>query len=383
MLNNDKNLKWNKEVKVEENPLYWKGLPLIDTSGKRYGKKPIMVELFCGCGGTSLGFEMAGYEVALGLDIHEPSIRTFKKNHPNAITILGDIKNIDPEIIKQILPFEIDVLVAGIPCQGFSLNNRKRHDEDERNYLYKEFIRFVKVLKPKAVMIENVSGIRSAGKGDFVKNIEKEVGEAAGMVIKSKLLYAPDFGVPQKRKRVIFIGVKGDEFNFEDIKKTHGPGTNKNYVTVREAIGDLPPIEAGEEASEYTRNPDSDYQKLMRNGSVKLYNHTAPKHPQSTIDKIKRIKPGEPIYPRFKQRIRLDWDDLSPTQVSGGIRPQFQFAHPEKDRGETIREKCRLQSFPDRFIVEGGVVQSRVQIGNAVPPLLAKAVAKALLKYLK
>jgi len=382
MKDKDKNIIWNKEVKVEENPSYWKGFPLIDTSGKREGKKPIMVELFCGCGGTSLGFEMAGYEIALGLDIHEPSIRTFKKNHPNAITILGDIKNIDPQTIKDILPFEIDVLMAGIPCQGFSLNNRKRHDEDERNYLYKEFIRFVKALKPKAVMIENVSGIRSAGNGDFVKNIEKEVGEAAGMTINSKLFYAPDYGVPQKRKRVIFIGVKGKEFEFDDVKKTHGEGTDKNYVTIREAIGDLPQIDAGEETNEYTQEPTSEYQILMRKGADTLHNHIAPKHPQSTIDKIKKTKQGEPIYHRFKQRIRLDWNDLSPTQVSGGIRSQFQFAHPEKDRGETIREKCRLQSFPDKFVVEGGVVQGRVQIGNAVPPLLAKAVAKALLKYL-
>lgn len=374
---------WKKTTKAEENPSYWKGFPLIDKSGKISGKKPIVVELFSGCGGTSKGFEMAGYEIAMGVDIHEPSIKTFKHNHPNANTILGDIKLIDPELIKELIPHEIDVLIAGIPCQGFSLNNRKRHDGDERNFLYKEFIRFVKVMKPKIVMIENVSGIRSASGGSFVKSIEKEVGEALGSKVQSKLLYAPDYGVPQRRKRVIFIGIRGKDFDFNKIKKTHGPGTNKDYVTVREAIGDLPPIKAGEETNEYIQDAISEYQKLMKKDYVgKLTNHCAPKHPESTIRKIHNIKQGQPIYERFRQRIRLDWNNLSPTQVSGGIRSQFQFAHPEIDRGETIREKCRLQSFPDSFEVLGGIVQSRVQIGNAVPPLLAKAIAKALLEYI-
>ena len=374
---------WDKTTKVEENPSYWKGFPIIDNSGKIKGDKPIVVELFSGCGGTSMGFEMAGYDIALGIDIHEPSIKTFKHNHPNAHTILGDIKQVDPKTILDLIPFKIDVLIAGIPCQGFSLNNRKRHDEDERNYLYKEFIRFAKVLNPKVVMIENVSGIKSAGGGEFLKSIEKEVGEAMNCRVNSKLLYAPDFGVPQKRKRVIFIGVQGHEFDFSKIKKTHGPETSKSYVTVKEAIGDLPPIKAGEESYTYTMEPFSEYQKLMRSKvSEKLTNHTAPKHPDSTIEKINKTKQGKPIYEKFRQRIRLAWDDLSPTQVSGGIRSQFQFAHPEIDRGETIREKCRLQSFPDDFEVQGGVVQARVQIGNAVPPLLAKAIATALKGYL-
>lgn len=124
---------------------------------------------------------------------------------------------------------------------------------------------------------------------------------------------------------------------------------------------------------------------MMRknNESGKLVNHKAPNHPDDTIKKIASTKPGKPMYPKFKQRIRLAWDILSPTQVSGGIRPQFQFGHPEDTRGLSVRERCRLQSFPDNFTIEGGTVQGRVQTGNAVPPLLAQAVAKALLIYLK
>jgi DNA (cytosine-5)-methyltransferase 1 len=375
---------WAKNVKVEENLYYWNGDPIVTPGKLTASKKPLIVELFCGCGGTSLGFEMAGYEVAVGCDIHVPSIRTFKLNHPNVSTILGDIRKISPKAILELLQGrEVDVLIGGVPCQGFSLNNRKRHENDERNLLYKEFIRFVKALKPKAVCLENVSGMKSTG--NFVETIEQDLSKAAGMNVKSKLLFAPDYGVPQSRTRLVFLGVRGiSKFDFDDIKKTHGPTTSKPYVTIKDAIGELPLLNANESADSYVSEPLSDYQRFMRKG-VKfnaLTNHKAPNHPQEVIEKIKNTKPGLPMYPKFKQRIRLAWDIQSPTQVSGGIRPQFQFGHPSENRGLTIRERCRLQSFPDTFVVDGGIVQGRVQTGNAVPPLLAKAVALALKKYL-
>jgi len=374
---------WDKSVKVEENGYYWKKDPIIDRGKIISNKKPIIVELFSGCGGTSLGFEMAGYEVALGCDIHIPSIKSFKKNHPNAFTILGDIKKIDPKIIKELLgERKIDVLIAGVPCQGFSLNNRKRHIDDDRNLLYKEFVRFVEKLQPKSIILENVSGMKSVG--TFVRDIEKDLSRAGDMVVKSKLLYAQDYGVPQKRSRLVFVGIKGKSFDFDKIKKTHGPGTTNPYVTIKDAIGDLPSLKPGESESEYSSEAFSEYQKLMRkkaNGT--LLCHSAPNHPDATIKKIKNTKPGNPMYPKFKQRIRLSWEIQSPTQVSGGIRPQFQFGHPEDSRGLSIRERCRIQSFPDDFIIEGGIVQGRVQTGNAVPPLLAKSIAEAIKGYLK
>lgn len=375
---------WAKDVKVEENLYYWNGDPIVAPGKLTVGKKPLIVELFCGCGGTSLGFEMAGYEVAVGCDIHVPSIKTFKLNHPNVSTILGDIRKISPKAILKLLQGrEVDVLIGGVPCQGFSLNNRKRHASDERNLLYKEFIRFVRALKPKAVFLENVSGMKSTG--NFVEIIEQDLSRAAGMNVKSKLLFAPDYGVPQSRTRLVFLGVRGiEKFDFNDIKKTHGPTTSKPYVTVKDAIGELPVLNANEIAVSYVSDPLSDYQRFMRKGvrTSVLTNHKAPNHPQEVIEKIKNTTPGQPMYPKFKQRIRLAWDIQSPTQVSGGIRPQFQFGHPSESRGLTIRERCRLQSFPDTFVVDGGIVQGRVQTGNAVPPLLAKAVALALKKYL-
>lgn len=376
---------WEKTVKVESNPSYWLGEPIIKEADFFPKNKPIVVELFCGCGGTSLGFEMAGFHIALGCDIHQPSIETFQANHPKTSTILGDIRKINAGRISSILKNrKIDVLIGGVPCQGFSLNNRKRYEKDERNFLYREFIRFVKIIKPKAVVLENVTGMKSIS--GFVPMIEKELSEASGMQVKSQILFAPDYGVPQKRQRLFFIGVKNESFDFSKIKKTHGEGKKKSYVTIENAIGDLPSLMVNESKDTYARLPFSDFQKWARRknnaGANTLTNHKAPNHPFATIQKIKNTKQGEPMYPRFKQRIRLAWNDLSPTQVSGGIRPQFQLGHPSDNRGLTIRERLRIQSFPDHFEIKGGLVQARVQTGNAVPPLLAKAIAKAIKKYL-
>ncbi|RQO32051.1 hypothetical protein DBR32_00080 [Taibaiella sp. KBW10] len=384
ILANAKKSIWDTSIKAEENGYYWRKDPLITKGKPITNDKPLVVELFCGCGGTSLGFEMAGYQIAIGCDIHQPSIATFKNNHHNVSTILGDVKRIKPTSFTELLDGrEVDVLIGGVPCQGFSLNNRKRHEADERNLLYKEFIRFVKALKPKVVVLENVSGMKSTG--NIVEEIENEISAAGNMKVKSKLLFAPDYGVPQTRTRLVFVGIRGgEEFDFNSIIKTHGPTTKKPYVTIKDAIGDLPSLQPDQKVEEYYSEAFSEYQKLMRKNikDTKLTNHKAPNHPKEVIERIKATTPGTPMYPKFKQRIRLSWGIQSPTQVSGGIRPQFQFGHPEDNRGLSIRERCRLQSFPDNFEVSGGIVQGRVQTGNAVPPLLAKAIALAIKRYL-
>ena len=242
-------------------------------------------------------------------------------------------------------------------------------------------MRFVKALQPKAIVLENVSGMKSTG--NFVKEIEENLSAAGQMTVKSRLLYAPDYGVPQKRTRLVFVGVRNKKFDFNSIIKTHGLFTDKPYTTIKEAIGDLPSLKAGEEKHIYEQEAFSDYQKLMRkDNSGNLTGHKSPNHPKTTVQRIENTVPGQPMYPRFKHRIRLAWHILSPTQVSGGIRPQFQFGHPSDNRGLTIRERCRIQSFPDNFEIKGGTVQARVQTGNAVPPFLAKAIALALKKYL-
>ena len=376
-----------QNLEVEENGYYWKGKPTILKGNLEHLKAPLVVELFSGCGGTSVGFEMAGFDIAMGVDIHGPSIATFKRNHPNAIAVLGDIKKMSPKLVKDLMgSHKIGVLIAGVPCQGFSLNNRKRHKNDKRNFLYKEFIKYLEYLQPDIAILENVSGMLSTANGEFAKNIEKEIARAGNMQVASRLLNAAEYGVPQLRKRLVFVGVKGGKgFSFDwDLKKTNGPNASKTFVTVGDAISDLPSLHPGEEKDYYQNKPKNEYQKLMRkNAGEKLLNHRAPNHPPDTIEKIKKTKPGSPMYAKYKQRIRLTLDEPSPTQVCGGIRPQFQFGHPTDPRGLSIRERCRMQSFPDNFEICGGIVQGRVQTGNAVPPLLAKAIAKGVKKFIK
>lgn len=374
---------WDPQVPVEENPSYWKGTPKISLGNLKINAKPKVAELFCGLGGLSQGFIQAGYQLLLGADIHEPSIESCKVNHPEVSTILGDLRKVSAQKLKgAIIGGHVDVLVAGVPCQGFSRSNRKRHDGDERNNLFLEFMRLAKYIKPRAVLIENVSSLRGTAGGAYEKAICQEIEETLKLSAHVITLNAADFGVPQHRERVFFVGIPMNS-NWCAPTPTHGPRGKQPYVTVREAIGDLPPLLSGESCSKYSIKSLGIYAKKMR-GTVKhLTNHQAPNHPPETIERIKNTIPGEPMYPRFKQRIRLHWEKPSPTQVSGGIRAQFQFGHPEQARGLTIRERCRIQSFPDSMVVMGGLVQARIQTGNAVPPLLAEAVARSILKVIK
>jgi len=396
LMDNHKKTNHNNEIPantkslVETNMYYHVGEPKVSTPPKKIDpNRPIIVDLFCGLGGLSLGFEMAGFQTVLGVDIHKPSLETFRHSHPTAIAILGDISKIvsiengenqnliTKELKKCIGDRKVDVLMAGIPCQGFSLSNRKRDALDERNYLFLYFIKMVELLKPKFILLENVSGIRSMKNGHFVSAIEECIKNIDGLYanVTHDLLNAADFGVPQLRKRVIFLASL-PKYNVTWPKGSFN-GKTIQYNSVGDAISDLPSLQAGEEFHNYLRkNELLDYQKLMRGKCVKLKNHKSPKHPHATIKKIKDTIPGEPIYPKYKQRIRLHLKQPSPTQVSGGIRPQYQFGHPKDDRGLTVRERCRIQSIPDWVEIYGGTVQGRVQTGNAVPPLLAKAVAQ-------
>lgn len=375
---------------TEQSHYYHNGEPLVFDHTKEISKdKPIVAELFSGLGGTSIGFEMAGFETVLGLDIHKPSVETFRHSHPTATVVLGDIKKIlslesdnHKSILVQLLKKRLgqrrlDVLVAGIPCQGFSMSNRKRNEDDERNYLFFYFLEAVKCLNPKVVMIENVSGLKSLSNGKFALTIEYHL-DKIGYKTHHKILNAADYGVPQTRKRVVFLG-NSDKISFpEPILQ------EKDYVSVKDAISDLPRLDNGEGKRKYDeKRIVSEFAKSMRGNCELLYNHHAPTHPQSVKNKIKNTSPGKPIYPKFKQRIRLSWNKPSPTQVSGGIRPQFQFGHPSQARGLSIRERARIQSIPDKIEIYGGIVQGRVQTGNAVPCLLAKAIALNIKEFLE
>lgn len=376
---NNKSGVWDPRIAPEENVTNWGDSPVLRPALKTSrSRKPTLVDLFSGPGGFSVGLEWAGFQALLGLDHHLPSANTYAKNHPHAATILGDIRKVSDQMILDALGGrKVDLVTAGVPCQGFSICNRKRHDDDKRNFLFHEFIRVVRLLQPKAVILENVSSLRSAGDGRFERDIAEAIAQS-GYHVESRVLSAAEFGVPQLRRRIFFVGVRGEK-KFAWPRPTHG-SASRPFVTTWEAIGDLPRLQVGEWADQYRGAAKTAYQRKMRKGAETLLNHRAPRHPQATIDKIARTAPGKPMYARFKQRIRLHPDQPSPTQVSGGIRPQFSLGHPKQPRGLTIRERCRIQSFPDCYEITGGIVQGRVQTGNAVPPLLAEVIGKALIK---
>ena len=363
----------------DKNPYIWYGQPKIFKKDNKAGGATV-VDIFCGAGGASKGFEDAGFNIILGVDHLKPALKTFQLNHKNASTILGDVKKITEEMVNEVIGDKrVDVLIGGVPCQGFSLNNRNRHVDDPRNQLFWEYICFVRILKPNMLVLENVSGMKSMESGEIVQTIENEITSLGCEIgknykISHRILNSADYGVPQLRKRLIFIGASQDyEVRFPKAKLS-----KDEYLTVADAINDLPSLESNQEKHHYASTPNNTFQELMRKNSSRLENNKAPNHPKSTIERIRNTENGKAMYTNYKQRIRLSWTSPSPTQVCGGIRPQFQFGHPRDNRGLTIRERARLQSFPDDYVFTGGIVQQRVQTGNAIPPLLAQSIAEEM-----
>ncbi len=385
----------DKQMKLTDTPNIWdKSVPVEKSSYLhdefvRYlnvdhfshdSSKLAMIDLFCGAGGFAVGASWAGFESVIGIDHLEPAMETWMYNHPNAIGCLGDIKQVDPEHLKKILKEKgvnkIHLITGGVPCQGFSIANRKHNDNDERNFLFLEYMRFVEVFTPDYIILENVSGMRSTAGGHFEKSIKAYM-EDLGYTVTIQMVNAADFGVPQIRQRLLFVGVRANKGFSEPYTFPIGAFSDK-HRTVAEAISDLPQLGSNESCNHYTSPAETEYQKMMRGqGNIsaispakQLFNHVAPNHLPDVLVKIANTEPGKPMYPKFKQRIRLRNDAPSPTQLAGGIRPQFQFGHPTQVRGLTIRERARIQSFPDSYVFKGGTVQERVQTGNAVPPLL-------------
>jgi len=380
---------WDNNIPVEKSSyLQDEELIFFNVDNFHADERLTMIDLFCGAGGFAVGCEWAGFQSVFGVDHLEPAMKTWTRNHPNAIGCLGDIKKLNPKDVKQMLKEKgvdhINLITGGVPCQGFSIANRKHNDNDERNFLFLEYMRFVKTFLPEYIILENVSGMRSTAGGKFENDI-REYMSSLGYETTVQMVNAAEFGVPQVRQRLLFVGVKRGIGLSEPYVFPKGDFIGK-YRTVRDAISDLPVLGNNETSSKYRKVKLSEYQKLMRGqGQIEaipeskvLYNHTSPKHPQETIDKIASTEPGKPMYEKFKQRIRLRYDMPSPTQLAGGIRPQFQFGHPEQPRGLTIRERARIQSFPDSYVFEGGTVQERVQTGNAVPPLMIYHIAKPI-----
>lgn len=390
---------WDKNYPIEKS-VYLnndKAIFINESNLKKPKNKLLMLDLFCGAGGFSVGCKWAGFEPVFGIDYLKPAMDTWIHNHPTALGCLGDIRNVTPKQVHEKLKLKgiehIHLITGGVPCQGFSLANRKHNDDDERNFLFLEYMKYVQEFSPDYIILENVSGMRSTAGGKFENNIKTYM-ESLGYNTTIKLVNAAEYGVPQTRMRLLFVGVKkdsglADEYVFPEgnfVKNPLKGSGKKKFRTVADAISDLPELDNNERKNSYDKRTETEYQKMMK-GEIdiliqekptKLSNHVAPNHPQSTIDKIANTKPGEPMYPKFKQRIRLSLDSPSPTQLAGGIRPQFQFGHPTQPRGLSIRERARLQSFPDSYEFLGGITQERVQTGNAVPPLLIYEITKSI-----
>ena len=386
---------WDKSIPVEKSSYLCEDVIeyLNVEHFKRDPSKLAMLDLFCGAGGFAVGCEWAGFQSVFGVDHFEPAMKTWCRNHPESIGCLADVTKVDPKAVKKLLSSKgvnkIHLITGGVPCQGFSIANRKHNDYDERNYLFREYMKFVEVFDPDYIILENVSGMRSTAGGEFEESIKLYM-ESLGYTTTVKILNAADFGVPQVRQRLIFVGVKTGRHLTDKYEFPIGQFIN-NHRTVSDAISDLPFLGNDAESTEYATLPTNDYQRMMRGiGSIvaikvphTLANHISPNHPQKTIDRIASTDQGKPMYSKFKQRIRLRADAPSPTQLAGGIRPQFQFGHPTQPRGLTIRERARIQSFPDSYVFEGGIVQERVQTGNAVPPLLIYHVVKPIYEDIK
>jgi DNA (cytosine-5)-methyltransferase 1 len=355
------------------------------------------IDLFCGAGGLSEGFRQAGFKVLAGNDIDEVAGATYKATHVDAQFIPGPIQGLTAsELLKAsgLRRGELDCLIGGPPCQAFSVYNHQRGMHDDRSQLFREYLRLVEGLSPNWIVMENVTGILSAGAGEAVRAIKAGL-EALGYRVEMQTLKTEEYGVPQERRRVVFIGTKsGGPVRWPE--KTHGEGRFP-FVTIKDAIFDLPPLKNGEAkpSTPYSKQAGSDYQREMRMKSALVHNHAAPKLSEVNLERMRHIPPGGSwrdipfeLLPEGMKRAkrsdhtkrygRMVWDGLSCTILTKCDVHWGAYIHPSQNRAISVREAARIQSFPDWFQFEGSMTDQYVQIGNAVPPLLGKAIATAL-----
>lgn len=350
-------------------------------------RKLTVIDLFSGCGGFSYGFQQAGFEVVLGIDNTEIALKTFEKNHNNSKALLLDLhkESAIERIVNETNGKEIDVLIAGPPCQGFSLTGT-RNENDERNSLFYSVFRLAERLNPKAIIIENVPGLLKLY-GGKAKNEIIRLCDEMGFNCNPKLLFAPDYGVPQIRKRVFFVALRKDYGVFEFPEPLF---KEDQYIGCEEAIGDLPDLvgDTGNECLNYDKQPFTDYQRMMRDGNSILKNHLGTHHSDHVIKVIsqvpeggnhKDLPPGVGDSRKFNEAWTRYHSKKPSKTIDTGHRNHF---HYKWNRVPSVRENARLQSFPDNFEFLGNKTEQYRQVGNAVPPLLGKILGLQLFKYL-
>ena len=385
------------------------------------------IDLFAGAGGLSEGLSEAGFHSLFANELVPIHAKTYKHNHPDTIVETADIRTLDAETIRRQLGIEkgeLDLLAGGPPCQGFSINAPVRSILDDRNHLFKEYLRFVSAFEPRMVLIENVPGLVSFEHGATLHAILEALGEL-GYGADVHILGAAYYGVPQMRWRTIIIGKKGAElppeafptpifhapirpnftttFDGRQLVKIPSETAQANFTTVKEAIGDLPVLKNGERGAkikEYRCDPFSNFQKLVRTGSIGVFNHEAPRLSAINMERLKYIAPGgnwtnipfELLPKGMKAARRSDhtmrYGRVSPNGLASTILTKCDphwgaYFHYEQDRSFTVREAARIQSFPDHFEFLGSTAEQFEQVGNAVPPLLAKAVGLSIKSVLK
>ena len=339
--------------------------------------------------------------MAAGVDIEQKHIATFRRNFPNAVGLNADLVHFTPTELMSTLgiePGELDMLAGGPPCQGFSKNvpRKLRFADDPNNLLVKRFLDYCEHMKPKSILMENVAEFRNG----FSKRFSDEINERlnkAGYAVTSAVLNAAEYGIPQKRRRAFFLAFRGScaptvptPTHFDKPKQQLGFETN-NFVSVWDAIGDLPSLQhgQGDDVCEYACDPFSEYQKARRNPSGQVRNHIARELRPLQYARLAALQPGQGINDlpenlRVKGGYsgaygRLTKDGVAPTITRWVFHPgSGRWGHPVDLRTLTIREAARIQGFSDDYEFVGSFVQQAGQIGNAVPPLLIRQLAAAM-----
>jgi len=346
----------------------------------------LVIDLFAGVGGLSLGFSMAGFEIVYANEYNKAIAESYRKNHPNTFVDTTDIVEVDFEKTFRCYENKITVVMGGPPCQGFSQKGKRIGLDDERNFMFQQFVKVVKITKPKFFILENVTNILTSEDGYFKDEIIKKFAQL-GYEVEAKVLKAEKFGVPQIRRRAVFLGALG-KLNF------NLPDGNGITTTVSDALDDLPKLISGEGyvEQEYASPPKSEYQKKLREKSKKVFNHFSTKHSDVVLERLSLIsvsgsKEDLPAHHRTKSIHSGTWMRLDPKGFSPTITTRFdtpssgQFTLPYQDRCLTVREAARIQSFPDDFIFYGTKSNQMLQVGNAVPPLMAYEIAKRIKEH--
>ncbi|MDR1037928.1 MAG: DNA cytosine methyltransferase [Deltaproteobacteria bacterium] len=380
------------------------------------------IDLFSGAGGLSEGLAGAGFQVLFSNEIDPEYALTYRSNHPGVRMSTADIRTVDARKVMDDLKLksgELDLMAGGPPCQGYSINAPSRSLADGRNHLFREFLRFAEVFSPRAILIENVPGLVSFENGRTLKDMLDSLsglGYGAGV----RILGAPYYGIPQMRWRTVIIGLRGKDvppsafpvpefrapvranftatLNGIGLIMEPGPGSSSDFVTVRHAIGDLPPLRNGERGAPvkgYASGPSCAYQERAREGAEGVLNHEAPMLSEINLKRLRYVKPGgnwtdipDSLLPRGMQLARksdhtkrygrVEPDGLASTILTKCDPHWGAYFHYDQDRSFTVREAARLQSFPDNFVFYGTRVQQFAQVGNAIPPLMATSIGIAM-----